>query len=210
MSHILKLLQKALAMREDAIELGVKLAVKLAGVVITAGIYTVFSTLSTSSDIPVNTDGTCDLSAPRKVTFNTYRSCGDNKTCTTSSAYSLHQTRDEGENMVVHINRVRERERTSSGILSNTMIMDFSYVSGGRTLGAAWSSHDQLLGYKFDNKNGTGDISAFSSAPYGSDKAYERGYKEGLDLIKQIEGRAKCTIPHPAQPGVGGAVPGTW
>lgn len=185
-----------------------EIAVKLAGVVVTAGIYTLFSLLSTSSDIPKNSDGTCDLSAPRKVTFETYRNDRNDHIRATKHAYSVHQARDKGENMVVHINQVRNRETTS--VSSEKRIMDFSYVAGGRTLDAAWSTQDNLLGYKFTPKTGSGDISAFSSAPYGSDRAYERGYKEGIALIKQIESRAKCSMPRPAQPGVGGTAPGAW
>jgi len=165
------------------------------------------SMCSTKSDVPKNADGTCDLTAPRTITFKTLDSCGDECTSTRYHTFNISSAPAIGAGKeVVTISKLEDR--ATSEISRKGTFNNFRYEVGGETLDASRTTQHNILGYKTDPKKTEGDIAALDA---GWGKATQTdGFRNGLALIKQIEGRAKCTMPKPSKPGTFAPGTGTW
>ena len=188
-------------MRDMAAELVGRIVVGLA----TVGILAVFSQCTTKSDVEKNADGTCNLSQPREVTFKTYDSCGDECTRTNRHTYQIAAEKTPDGKEVVSISNLVVRPTT--GFSAKGTSRTLSYEAGGRTLDASLTTQHNIMGYKTAPKQSSGDISALAPARSG-DAAYKSGMNDGMKLIREIEKRAKCTMPKPSQAGVNSI--GSW
>jgi hypothetical protein len=184
-------------MNEHTINLLARIGVAIVGALILAGI----SRCTTETDMVKNADGTCDLSEPRKITFKTYRSCGEDCTRTIRHRYDISSHLDPNEQTVVTIHN-QVIDPTSSFSAKRTGRV-FNYMVNGPTLQAELQTQHNIAGYKTDPKVKSGDISVQGNRYIGGD-AHANGYAQAMKLIKEVESRAKCVMPKPSQPGVAG------
>lgn len=174
---------------------------RLGGILLSALALSVVSLCTTKSDVAKNPDSSCDLSQPREVTFKTYRACED---CARTIRHAYRIASEKGANGKEVITISSQVIRPTSHFSSKGTMREFRYEADGRTLDAALTTQHNILGYRTDPDVSRGDVNALVRGKADT-QAYDEGMQEGLKLIKEIESRAKCTMPRPAQPGVGAA-----
>ncbi len=183
-------------MREETIELLFKVGAALLSALALAGL----SRCTTQSDVEQYADGTCNITVPREVTYKTYRSCGDECTETIRHAFKISSERDSNDKEIVTIHKsvidphVLGAKRT---------VRSFRYETNGPTLEASRTTQHSIIGYKTDPNTSSGDISVHSDG-YITGDSHVNGYAQAMSLIRQIESRASCKMPKPAEPGVKG------
>ncbi len=178
---------------------GADIALKLAGVLLMAGVGIGLSHCSTENNIGKNPDGSCDVSKPGELKFKTYENCGDNCTRTIYHEFNLSSGRqkDGQDNITVHYRETRPTRRTT---------MEFDYIPGGITQDARMSVQTKSWG-GWGKANAPqhymNDVRLFDSPYFKSfGDPLKDGFQKAGSLLSTLESRASCQMPRPAKAGV--------